>query len=389
MTDRGLWADIELRRTEFTLRAKLDVQPGEVVAVLGPNGAGKSTLLSVLSGGLRPDYGRVALAGRVWLDTDRGIRIPTHRRGVGLLTQNALLFPYLSVLDNVAFGPRASGARKPAARRVAERWLSEVDGLDLAARKPGQLSGGQAQRVALARALAAEPELLLLDEPFAALDIDATPAVRGLLHRVLGRQERPTVLVTHDVLDAVVLADRVLVLSNGQVVEQGPTREVLARPRAAFTARIAGLNLIPGVVSHVDSGPHKGIAFGDTVISGGIVEEVAESEPAVAVFAPSAVAVHRERPHGSPRNAVAVRLTGIEPRGEVVRLRAEPHASDVPGADVALAADVTPAAVADLGLMTGDEVWFVVKATEVALHPVSGTGTGLSGRYGDKKDARD
>jgi molybdate transport system ATP-binding protein len=366
MSGAGLRADVELRRAEFALRVTFDVRPGEVLAVLGPNGAGKSTLLSILSGVLRPDRGRVALAGRVWWDADQGIRVPTHRRRVGLLAQNALLFPYLSALENVAFGPRAAGMRKPVARALAEQWLSEVDALDLAARKPGSLSGGQAQRVALARALAADPDLLLLDEPLAALDVDAAPALRGLLHRVLRRQDRPTVLVTHDVLDAVVLSDQVLVLSDGRMIEQGPTREVLARPRAAFTARIAGLNLITGTatIPRTDSGRAE-IAFGDIAVSGRIAEPVADAELAAAVFAPSAVAVHRESPHGSPRNAIPVRLTGLEPRGDVVRLHAESQ-----GTAFALAADVTPAAVADLGLITGDAVWFVVKATEVAIHPV-------------------
>lgn len=234
-----------------------------------------------------------------------------------------------------------------------------MDADGLAARKPGQLSGGQAQRVALARALAANPRLLLLDEPLAALDVDAAPAMRGLLHQVLRRQEKPTVLVTHDVLDAVVLADRLVVLLDGCIVEQGQTREVLARPQDAFTARVAGLNLVPGVATA------DGISFGDGTISGRTVEALEQGEDAAAVFAPSAVAVHREQPHGSPRNAIPVRLAALEPRGDVVRVRGAVR-------DCALAADVTPAAVADLRLAPGDEVWFVVKAAEVAIHPLSG-----------------
>ncbi|MFI0465123.1 sulfate/molybdate ABC transporter ATP-binding protein [Saccharopolyspora sp. 5N102] len=359
----GLRADIEFRRPDFTLRAEFEVAPGEVLAVLGPNGAGKSTLLSVLAGQLAPHRGRVELDGTAWLDTERGINVATHRRGVGLLAQNALLFPNLTALENVAFGPRAAGVRKAEAREAAGRWLSEVDVAELAARRPGQLSGGQAQRVALARALAANPQLLLLDEPLAALDVDAAPAMRGLLHQVLRRQEKPTVLVTHDVLDAVVLADRLLVMLDGCVVEQGLTREVLARPKEAFTARVAGLNLVPGVAAA------DGVSFGDSTISGRVAEELEQGEAAAAVFAPSAVAVHRERPHGSPRNAIPVRLAALEPRGDVVRVRGVVR-------DCSLAADVTPAAVADLRLTPDDEVWFVVKAAEVAIHPTSGGSSG-------------
>ncbi|MDR7301518.1 sulfate/molybdate ABC transporter ATP-binding protein [Haloactinomyces albus] len=363
MSHDRLLAEVTVDRGTFTLSAECAVEPGDVVAVLGPNGSGKSTLLSALAGSTRPREGNIGLGDRVWLDTARGVDVPTHRRSVGLLAQNALLFPHLSALDNVAFGPRAAGRSKKAARALAARWLSDVDAGELAEHRPGRLSGGQGQRVALARALAADPELLLLDEPLAALDVDAAPAMRGLLHRVLRDQDRPTVLVTHDVLDAVVLADRVLVLSAGRIVERGPTRDVLARPKAAFTAHLAGLNLVTGIA---DAG---GLTSGAVRINGRVAEPVVQDEPAAAVFAPSTVAVHRERPDGSPRNAVRVRLAGIEPRGDVVRLRA---ATRTTGEDLVLAADITPAAVADLGLTIGDEVFFVVKATEVAIHPATG-----------------
>ncbi|WP_408012117.1 TOBE domain-containing protein [Saccharopolyspora aridisoli] len=188
--------------------------------------------------------------------------------------------------------------------------------------------------------------------------------MRGLLHQVLRRQEVPTVLVTHDVLDAVVLADRLLVLRDGRVVEQGPTSEVLSRPREAFTARLAGLNLLPGTATD------GGVLIGEEIISGRVVEELEAREPAGAVFAPSAVAVHRQRPHGSPRNALPVRVAALEPRGDVVRVRATGPSN------VGMAADVTPAAVAELGISAGEDVWFVIKATEVAIHPVSGGSSG-------------
>ena len=359
----GLRAEIDLHRGSFALRAELQVPPGQVVAVLGPNGAGKSTLLSVLAGLLRPSAGRIELDGTPWLDTERGVDLPTHRRGAGLLAQQPLLFPYLSALENVAFGPRAAGKRKAEARRIAEHWLSEVDALDLAERKPGQLSGGQAQRVALARALAADPKLLMLDEPLAALDVDAAPAMRGLLREVLRRHRKPTVLVTHDVLDAIVLADQLVVLVDGRIVEQGPVRRVLARPRDPFTARVAGLNLLAGTATE------EGIALDGIQVSGRAAEPVSAREPAAAVFAPAAVAIHRERPHASPRNALPVRLTGLEPRADVIRVRGAVRGQSI-------AADVTPAAVAELQLAVGEEVWFVVKATEVATHPVSGGSSG-------------
>jgi molybdate transport system ATP-binding protein len=392
-----------VRRHDFTLDVSLSVARGETVAVLGPNGAGKSTLLGVLAGLLRPDAGRVVLGGRVLTDVRAGVHVPTHRRGVGLLAQQALLFPHLTALANVSFGPRCRGVSRVEAKERARRLLAEVDVAELAGRRPAQLSGGQAQRVALARALAGEPEVLLLDEPLAALDVDSAPALRGLLRRVVRgtgpvgtervpadgrcRAVRPpgvptgpvdgaarcgttALLVTHDVLDALVLADRVVVLTDGRVVEQGATREVLTRPRSPFAARIAGLNLVAGV------GAPGGLRTEDgTMVAGQDTGEgLTVGGPAVAVFPPAAVAVFRDRPAGSPRNVVPVRLAGLEPRGEVIRLRAEP-AEGGPAWVSGLAADVTPAAVADLGwgsaLAPGAQLWYAVKATEVRVHPAA------------------
>ena len=357
-----------VRRPEFTLNVSLSVARGETVAVLGPNGAGKSTLLGVLAGLLRPDAGRVRLGERVLTDTDTRVAVPVHRRGVGLLAQQALLFPHLSALANVAFGPRCAGVGRAKAAEVAQHWLAEVDAAELGRRRPSQLSGGQAQRVALARALAGEPELLLLDEPLAALDIDSAPVLRALLHRVVRGTGRTALLVTHDVLDALVLADRVLVLTDGSIVERGPTRDVLTRPRSAFAARIAGLNLVPGV-----SVPGGLRTEDGTMVTGGHAAE-GNGEAAVAVFPPTAVAVFRQRPEGSPRNVVEVRLAGLEPHGEVVRLRAGSLDGGPAWVD-GLAADVTPAAVADLSdggtLAPGARLWFAVKATEVLVHPAA------------------
>ncbi|WP_328301845.1 sulfate/molybdate ABC transporter ATP-binding protein [Actinomycetospora sp. NBC_00405] len=362
----GLAARVTTRRGGFTLDVAVEVAHGEVVAVLGPNGSGKSTLLGTLAGLFDPESATVTLADRILTDTAAGVTVPVHRRRVGLLSQQALLFPHLSARENVAFGPRCAGQGRRAAGAVADRWLAEMGVAELADRRPSELSGGQAQRVAIARALAVEPDLLLLDEPFAALDVDAAPAVRAVLRRVVRDSVvggQTVLVVTHDVLDAVVLADRLVVLADGGVVEQGPTAEVLARPRSGFAARIAGLDLVTGTACadglHTPDG---------TLVSGAASEPLDDGEPAVAVFAPRSVAVHRERPTGSPRNVVPVRLAAMEPQGEVVRLRAGASGRGPAWGD-GLAADVTPAAVAELGVGPGDELWFAVKATEVAVHP--------------------
>jgi molybdate transport system ATP-binding protein len=330
----------------------LEVDDGETVALLGPNGAGKSTLLSVVAGLLRPDEGRVVLDGRTL--TEAGPRqtwVPPHDRRVALLAQEPLLFPHLSVLDNAAFGPRSRGQRRRVADEGARHWLAAVGVEALAARRPSQLSGGQAQRAAVARALATDPRLLLLDEPLAALDVAVAPAVRQTLRQVL--QDRTTVVVTHDVLDALLLADRVVVLEGGRVAEQGVTTEVLSRPRSGFAARVAGLNLLVGTWRDEQVVPESGTALGG-VVSG---PAPAVGEQVVAVFRPAAVAVHRDRPGGSPRNVLPVTVTDLQPLGDRVRVRAGD-----------LSADVTPAAAAELQLVPGGPVHFVVKATEVEVY---------------------
>ncbi|MCU1517989.1 MAG: molybdenum transporter ATP-binding protein [Pseudarthrobacter sp.] len=336
----------------------LTVGPAETVAVMGPNGAGKSTFLTVIAGLLHPDSGRAELDGRVLFDLDagRGPWTPPHRRGTALLAQEPLLFPHLSVLDNVAFGPRSSGASARVARETALHWLSEVDGTELQSRRPAELSGGQAQRVAVARALATEPGLLLLDEPMAALDIHAAPLLRRLLKRVLA--DRRAIIITHDVLDALMLADRVVILDGGSIAEQGPTREVLQRPTSRFAAGLAGLNLVAGTLAG------HGLRAGDLEIYGQHDEvpgQLPAGQAGVAVFPPSAVSIFLAEAHGSPRNSFAVTVTDLEPHGDRIRVRAD--------GGVQLSADVTPEAAADLGLAPGLQVYFVVKAGAVSLYP--------------------
>ncbi|WP_028657124.1 sulfate/molybdate ABC transporter ATP-binding protein [Nocardioides sp. J54] len=340
---------VDVQVADRDVDVSFEVAAGETVALLGPNGAGKSTTLDVVGGLLRPDGGRVVLEGEVL--TGAGRWVAPHARRTALLAQDPLLFPHLSVLENVAFGPRSRGAGRAGAREAARRWLAEVGATDLADRRPARLSGGQAQRVAVARALAADPRVLLLDEPMAALDVSVAPVLRQLLRGVLA--ERTAVVVTHHVLDALLLADRVVVLEGGRVVEQGPAVAVLSRPRSAFAARFAGLNLVAGTATA------DGLRRPDGTVLHGTAGDPAPAtgSDAVAVFRPSAVAVHRVPPGGSPRNVLPVRVDELEPLGDVVRVRAGE-----------LAADVTVSAVAELGLAPGQEVSFVVKATEVDLY---------------------
>ncbi|WOH18130.1 ATP-binding cassette domain-containing protein [Paenarthrobacter sp. GOM3] len=348
-----------LRARNFDM--SLSLRDGETVAILGPNGAGKSTLLGVIAGLLRPDSGAAAVGGRQLFNLDGGSHhwSPPHQRGTALLAQEALLFPHLNALDNVAFGPRSAGASKAAAREAAQHWLTEVDALPLAHRKPAQLSGGQAQRIAVARALAAEPELLLLDEPMAALDIHAAPLLRRVLKRVL--KDRKAIIVTHDVLDAYMLAHRVIVVEKGRIAEQGPTRQVLERPRSQFAAGLAGLNLVSGTIAK------DGITTPDGRVFAGQHDPDWSPMPGqagVAAFPPSSVSVFLGDVHGSPRNSFPVTVTDLEPHGDQIRVRAS-----AAGSTQGLSADITPAASADLGLVPGMDVRFVVKSALVSVYP--------------------
>lgn len=331
----------------------LSLGPRETVAVLGPNGAGKSTLLALTAGLLRPDSGWATLGGRTLFDisANKNFCSAPHTRGTALLAQDALLFPHLNALDNVAFGPRSTGVPKAQARKTALDWLTEVDATALASRRPAQLSGGQAQRVAVARALAAGPELLLLDEPMAALDLHAAPLLRRLLRRVLA--PRRAIIVTHDIIDAFMLADRVVILENGRVTEEGHTRDLLRRPRSHFAAKFAGLNLLTGTITH------QGLmTTGGQHITGRHDGAVASGQGGAAVFPPSAVSVFLAEEGGSTRNSLPVIITDVEPQGHLVRVRAG-----------GLTADIAPAASVDLDLVPGMRAQFVVKAAAVSIYP--------------------
>jgi molybdate transport system ATP-binding protein len=309
------------------LDAAVSAEPGAVVAVIGPNGAGKTTLLRAVAG-LVEMQGEVTVDGESWTTPRRLVR----ERRLGFVFQDQSLFPHLSALDNVAFGLRARRTPRRAAEAAAHGWLDRFGIDDLANRRPGELSGGQAQRVAIARALAPDPSLLLLDEPFAGLDVGVATSLRLELARHLRDFAGVTLLVTHDALDALTLADQVLVLDGGSVAQAGTPREVAARPRTDHVARLVGLNVIRD---------------GDTYRS----------------FSPRAVTVSLNRPEGSARHQWTGPVVSAVPHGDAVRL--------LVSADPDLLADVTPAAAAELGLTPGSQVWLSVKATAVEAYAVS------------------
>ena len=350
MSDEGLSASIDTTIGALRLHVSLAVAPGETVAVLGPNGAGKTTLLRVLAG-LHPlGSGEVRLDGAV-LDGDPS------ERSVGVVFQDYLLFPHLSVLENVAFGLRARGRRRDDARSVAASWLERVGLAGRGDDRPAALSGGEAQRVALARALATQPRLLLLDEPLSALDATTRAATRRDLRRVLLEHDGVKVVVTHDPLEAMALADRLVVLEHGRIVQEGTAGDISARPRSPYVADLVGVNLVAGMAT-ADGLSSAGLALHAAVVPAAVAGD------AFAVFHPRAVSLHRSRPEGSARNVWRGDATHVEVEAGRARVQVHIDGPDAP----TLVAEVTPAAVADLHLADGGPVWASVKATEVTVY---------------------
>jgi molybdate transport system ATP-binding protein len=348
----SLDAAVRLTLGPLDLDIEFMIEEGEVVALLGPNGAGKTSLLRAVAGLVPLKSGHVRLDGQSLEDTASDQYVPTERRPIGFVFQDYLLFPHLSVLDNVAFGLRSRGTSRRLAADKAVEWLDRVGLKSYAQAKPGELSGGQRQRVALARALAPDPRLLLLDEPLAALDVTTRAEVRRDLKHHLATFQGIRLVVTHDPLEAVALADRLIVMENGHLVQTGTPAEVTERPRSQYVADLVGVNLIRGLA---DSGSIQ--------ISGGpsVAAASAESGEVFAVIHPRAVSIHRKRPEGSPRNVWWGRASSIELMGSRVRVRID--------GQVPLVAEVTPSALKELDLVEGGEVWLSFKATDVGVYP--------------------
>jgi molybdate transport system permease protein len=332
---------------------ELDAAPGTTIAVVGPNGAGKTTLLRALLG----LTGR-AVAAPLRLGGRNVSALAPHRRGIAWVPQDGALFPHLSVLGNAAYGLRAQGVPRRAARAEARAWLDRLGVGHLAARRPDRISGGQAGRVALARALASRPRLLLLDEPLAALDQSARALVRHTLRSHLAGFPGVCLIVTHDPVEAVSLADRVLVLEDGHAVQYAAPAEIARRPRSPWVARMLGRNAWTGTATA------DGVA-----LPGGAHITAAEplpspGAPALAVAAPDAISLHPARPTGSPRNTWPATVRELSLTGSRVRVLLTAAAPEAPADTIA---EITPSAAASLALTEGQTVWAALKATEVTV----------------------
>ena len=373
---RGQDLQVAFELADRDVVVDLEVEAGRTTALIGPNGSGKSTVCSVVAGLLDAENGQVVLGGRV-LDGPGGF-VRAGRRRVALLSQEPGVFAHMSVLGNVVFALRCQGVSRAEATRRARAELTAVGADHLASRPGGALSGGQAARVALARALATGPRLLVLDEPMAALDVTARQEMRRLVARRCAEEGLTLLLVTHDVLDLTALAEDVVVLDRGRVVEQGPTARVLSAPRSDFVAHLTGTAVLTGVVDGDAEAPGLRLPSGQVVhgrpredATDGHVGEQGHRDdhdevlhpgaPGIALVPPDAVALYRRAPHGSPRNVLTGRVTGLERSGALVSVRLELEEGQ------RLSAAVTAGAVAELGITEGREVCCVIKAVQVRI----------------------
>jgi molybdate transport system ATP-binding protein len=370
----GLQVHARVEQGSFALDVRFAVAPGEVLGILGPNGAGKTTLLRALAGLTPLTAGSITIAERTLDDVDAGTFMAPELRPVGIVFQNYRLFPHLSVLDNVAFGPRSRGSGRAASREIAREQLHKLAIGELADSKPRTLSGGQAQRVALARALASDPGLLLLDEPLSALDAQTRLTVRAELRHHLTRYAGPTLIVTHDPLEAMVLADRLLVIEAGRVVQEGTPADVARRPATRYIAQLVGLNHYVGRLTSAGNVELDG--GGRLIFAAGT--DSPQTDRVLVAVRPAAISLHRSAPQdASPRNVWAGTVAGLELLTDRVRIQ-------VAGNPPALV-DVTPDAVAALDLVAGRKVWLSTKATDVDVYPH--TGDWDDGRPSDDREA--
>ena len=379
--DTGEGADVRVTGSVEARGWNVDAElrPGLVTAVVGHNGAGKSTLAQVIAGTLRLNEGSARIGERV-VD-DAVTFVPARRRGVAMVSQAPRIFTHMSVLANVAFPLRVRGVGRAQAREAALEQLRAVGMDDLAHKRASDLSGGQAARVAIARALVFRPEVLILDEPTAALDVEATAQVSSVLRQRLTGAGITTLLVSHDIAEVLALASHMIVMGDGRVVEEGEPARVLASPSSVFAARLAGLNIVAGPI--VTRPGMVGVSVGEAelwaadlsgfdsadagrvdTVAGDAADDVAsggsnQGGRVALTFPPEAVALAREESHASPRSVLPGVVAGIDVDGSLVSVRV------ALAEGVSVTSRVTASAWAELGLGVGDSLWASVKATQV------------------------
>ncbi len=379
-----LIASLHTQLNTFQLSLDFSAQTGETVVLLGESGAGKSTVLRLLAGLLRPERGHISLDETLYFDSDQQLFVPPQERPFGYVFQDYALFPHLSVFENVAFGLRAQHLSHKTVKQRVGAALEQVRLLGLDMRKPAQLSGGQQQRVAIARALALQPKLLLLDEPLSALDVQTRREVRQELRHILASLEVTTVMVTHQYLEALLFGQHILVLDQGQVIQQGDQRNLLQHPRSPYVAELVGVNFFRGRIVRFESNTMCVLQ----VQQGSYVLEIAatlsdssreETTPSLAeeasvVVDPRSITLYQEPPASSARNVFS---------GEIVQVL-QLGATTLDGTDgtvrvsialdktqpllLPLTAEITQASAERMDLNEGKLIYAAFKATSARAY---------------------
>ena len=340
-----------------SIRADLELDAGDnrVTVLFGPSGSGKTTILRCLAGLDRPQEGFIRFGEEVWFDAAAGVNRPPQQRRLAYVSQDYGLFPHFSVEQNIRFGMDASGS--DAGDRV-ETILRSVHLEGIGQRLPAQLSGGERQRVALARTLARDPRLILLDEPLAALDLPLRDPMRRELRQFLRSIDVPSVVVTHDRIDALTLGDRMAVLSDGHIHQVAAVHEVFSRPADLAVAAAVGVEtVVPGeIVQSIAGLATVRVGSSQIVAAHG---PVAAHAVFVCIRAEDVILEASQRTDLSARNQLTGRVTAIQPEGGVVRVTLE--------CGFSLSALITRTACDELHLVEGSAVTAVVKATAVHL----------------------
>ncbi|WP_020677376.1 ABC transporter ATP-binding protein [Geopsychrobacter electrodiphilus] len=341
---------------QYELVVDLTVKAG-VTVLLGPNGAGKSSLLRLIAGLAKPRAGRIQLGERLLFDVLKKIDLPPEQRRIGMVFQDLALFPHLNARQNIAFGLRIRSLPKAEIENQVESILDKLGIGQLAERSVTTLSGGERQKVALARTLITGPQLLLLDEPTAALDPSSRGAIRRWLHQILGELQIPTLLVTHDSEEVAWFRKRVAVIENGQIVQRGSYHQLLREPQSDFVARFAGINLISGEV--IEQGSEKSFhSAGGTRLLGQFISVL--PGPATLAVAPWEVSLFAEPPGGSPQNVIPGRVSERIVLGDRVRVT-------LLGKEK-LVSEISHRAWEKMGSFdTGSELYAVFKAREARI----------------------
>lgn len=367
-TEPGSSVELVAKLPERSIdNARLEVRPGQFLTLIGPNGCGKSTLCLIIAGLLRTQ-GYLKIADKT-LDEPgwHGTFVSPGKRSVALLAQNPGIFTHMSVLDNVAFGPRCQGQGIRRSRQRAWHELCAVGASHLAYRQGGELSGGQAARVALARALATSPQVLVLDEPMAALDVPSRSQLRALLRERAKARAITVVMVSHDLVDIASLSDAVAVMDAGKLITQGPTTEILSTPSTEFVASLTGASLLNGTLAGDEATPQlklgKGLSLRLAQWPQANADEPAwhMGAKAVALINPDAIALYPQQPKGSPRNVIPVSVSSLDGDGAVVSLSLRLADGQ------RLRTRLTAAAIAELGIQVGTSLFAVIKATAITL----------------------